>query len=185
MGQPKLLLPWAGGTLIEHVIGQWLASSVCRVIVVLHHDDVDLAETCRRARATVVVPAIPPPDMKSSVSHALNSIVAENTPMPTDAWLLAPADMPRLSTRLIDFIIAAYDPDSPQIIVPKYSGRRGHPVLFPWAMAGEVARLGPTEGLNLLVNRGPVRELEWPDDGPLVDIDTPTDYRRWRGDQLG
>jgi molybdenum cofactor cytidylyltransferase len=185
MGQPKLLLPWAGRTLVEHVIAQWLASRASRVIVVVHRDDVELAQACRRAGATIVVPAIPPPDMKSSVGHALSSIGTENSPTSTDAWLLAPADMPRLNMALIDFIIAAHDPNAPRIIVPTSGGRRGHPVLFPWAMAAEVACLGPDEGLNLLVNRGPVRELEWPDDGPLVDIDTPADYRRWQDDRQG
>ena len=46
------------------------------------------------------------------------------------APILAPADMPRLSKELIDFVIAAHRPEAPRIVVPTSGGRRGHPVLL-------------------------------------------------------
>ena len=49
MGEPKLLLPWRDGTLIEHVLAQWLASRVACLTVVVHPEDVELAAICRRA----------------------------------------------------------------------------------------------------------------------------------------
>ena len=79
-------------------------------------------------------------------------------------------------------MIAAHDAASPSIVVPTSDGRRGHPVLFPWLMAAEVPHLGPAEGLNVLVNRAQAIEVGWPDEDPLVDIDNPADYRRWRDD---
>ena len=50
MGEPKLLLPWRDGTLIEHVLAQWLASRVACVTVVVHPDDQELAAVCRARR---------------------------------------------------------------------------------------------------------------------------------------
>ena len=70
MGEPKLLLPWTGRPLIEHVLSEWRASRASRMIVVVHPDDVALADVCRGNEANVVVPEVPPPDMKSSVCQA-------------------------------------------------------------------------------------------------------------------
>ena len=180
MGAPKLLLPWKHGTLIEQVLAAWRASRVAKTFVVVHPADVTLADVCRRAGAEVVVPDDPPPDMKASVRHALAWIAAQHAPQESDAWLLAPADMPRLSAALIDTVVAAHDPAAPRVVLAASGGRRGHPVLFPWALAAEVPRLGPHEGLNALVGRNTVVEISWSDDSPLLDIDNPEDYRRLR-----
>jgi len=185
MGRPKLLLPWGGTTLIEHVLAAWRASRVTSVIVVVHPDDVALADVCRRAGADVVVPRRPPEDMKASVGHALAQIGAKHLPAAGDAWLVAPADMPGLSAALIDFVIAAHDAAAPRIIVPVSGRHRGHPVLFPWALAGEVSKLGSEEGLNELVARHPMVEVGWADETAFADVDSPEDYRRLRESDRG
>jgi molybdenum cofactor cytidylyltransferase len=180
MGRPKLLLPWRNATVIEHVLAAWLASDVERVVVVVHPDDASLAEICRRAGAEVVIPPAAPPEMKDSVLHALDFLRVAAAPSASDVWLLAPADMPTLPTAAIDLVIAAHDPDDARILVPRHAGRRGHPVLFPWPLCDEVARLGPSEGLNQLRRRFPVRELDFIEPAVLADLDTPDDYRRLR-----
>jgi molybdenum cofactor cytidylyltransferase len=180
MGQPKLLLPWGQATLIEHVLGQWLASRASRVVIVVHPEDTQLAELCRGAGAETVVPDTPPDEMKVSAAHGLAAIRARYNPAACDAWLLAPADMPRLSAALIDACISCHDATSLRIVVPTHGGRRGHPVLFPWPLADEVPKLSEHEGLNALLKRHPPLEMHWPDDSALADVDSPEDYRRWR-----
>ncbi|MBI2479659.1 MAG: hypothetical protein HYV60_13815, partial [Planctomycetia bacterium] len=63
---------------------------------------------------------------------------------------------------------------------PTSDGKRGHPVLFPWAVASSVATLAENEGVNALLERFPVRTLEC--SGPAIhgDLDTPDDYERLR-----
>lgn len=178
MGQPKLLLPWRGSTVIEHVLSAWKASRAARVVVVVHAADQALAEVCRRAGAEVVVPAVPPEDMKASVGHALRWLTDHAAPGAFDAWLVAPADMPRLSAALIDAVIAAHGPDEASILRPVSNGRRGHPVLFPWTLASAVEKLSADEGLDALVRRNPVREIAWTDAGTFEDLDLPADYER-------
>ena len=180
MGSPKLLLPWQGSTIIEHVLATWKATPVSRVVVVVHPDDHELACTCRGARVDVVVPAEPPPDMKASVGHGLEFLRREEIPTAADAWLLAPADMPLLTIGHIGQVLAAHDPAAPCIVVPRHAGRRGHPVLFPWSSSAEVQRLGSEEGLNRLLEQFDVREIAMADPGILADIDTPDDYRALR-----
>jgi molybdenum cofactor cytidylyltransferase len=178
MGKPKLLLDWKGRPHVEHILEQWRGSRVALVVVVIHPDDHALAEHCRRAGAEVVAPDNPPPDMKSSVGHALDWIRANASPRAVDAWMVAPADMPRLSAALIDRVITTYRPDLPQIILPASGGRTGHPVLFPWPHAAEVSQLGSDEGLNALVARSAVKEISWEDPTAFVDIDHPEDYEK-------
>lgn len=178
MGRPKLLLPWGDATVIERVVHTWRASHVDALVVVVHPDDLQLAEACRRFGADVVVAATPPPEMKDSVLIGLEYLAACYRPVPDDAWLLAPADMPELTTAAVDAVVGAWRMGGGPIVVPCHNGRRGHPVLFAWPLADEVRALGPAHGLNELVRRHPSREIELSDEAILADLDTPDDYGR-------
>ena len=91
---------------------------------------------------------------------------------------------------MIDAVIAASDagrrePSSADAIyTAAIAGRRGHPVLFPWPLAAEVDRLAGNEGLNTIVARHSVIEVEVggaaPGATPFADLDTPEDYQRLR-----
>jgi molybdenum cofactor cytidylyltransferase len=120
--------------------------------------------------------------MKDSVRAALAHLRQSAAPGPDDVWLMAPADMPELSSRVVDRLIAAASQFPGEILVPRAGGRRGHPVLFPFAFSNHVERLGPDEGLNRLLELLPVRELEWPaeaaEEAVPDDLDTPADYAR-------
>ena len=180
MGRPKLLLPWGDSTVIEHVLAAWRDSPVHRVVMVVHPDDGELADVARRCQATVVRPEVPPAEMKESVRIALEHVAAEFAPAADDAWLLAPADMPTLDRATIDRLVAAYQTAEPAIWVPRFEGRRGHPVLFPWPLAAEVGRLGPDEGVRALLDRHPVRTISAVGASVLEDLDTPKQYEQLR-----
>src|SRR5207249_3730723 len=96
----------------------------------------------------------PPPDMKASLQAALKHIERQHAPNRSDAFLVAPADMPRLSTAIIDRLVERHAAgQEATILVPTIAGRRGHPVLFPWSLAEEVFALAADEGLNVLVEK--------------------------------
>ncbi len=178
MGQPKLLLPWHGRAMIEHTLAAWQNSRVTRTVVVVHPDDQPLADVCRAAGCLVWQPDVPPPDMKASIRSGLNFIETQFEPIAADAWLVAPADLPTLASTVIDQLIARHDPCEPRILAPTAAGHPGHPLLFPWAVRGEIDRLGAEQGLNTLLTWFPPRQIEC---GPLArpeDVDTSEDYRR-------
>ncbi len=203
IGRPKLLLPLSDGrALIEHVLTAWRASSVSEIVVVMRGDDTALAERCRRGeRTTIVQPETDPPYMKASIAAGLDHLRHVHAPADDDAWLVAPADMPFLPATAIDAVIAAYrhrlpakasaatstgDATSrPKVIVPRCQGRCGHPVLFAWSLAAEVALLAPDEGLNRLVERHQALAVEVLDEGVLSDVDTPEDYARLQRGERG
>lgn len=180
MGRPKLLLPWRGSTVIERVLAVWQASDVERIVVVISPADHTLAEVVRGERVDVVIPQSPPPDMKASVLWALDHVERAYQPHSTDAWLLAPADLPHLTPTVINEVLRSYNPQSPAVLVPTLLGQRGHPVLFPWQMVAEARALRPPEGLNALLRRNSWLALPCDDVANAKawqDLDTPEDYQ--------
>lgn len=193
MRSPKLLLPWNGRTLIEHVLSNWRASRVDQVIVVVHPDDEELAAKC--AGVHVVRRNPPPAEMKDSIGYGLEAAADKFAAGPGDVWLVAPADMPNLSPAAIDMLLAASAAEvaggdksgavksgggAPRILAAARQGRRGHPVLFPWSLAPEVHALADDEGLNILTRRHEVVEVEVGDAAQFDDVDTPEDYAKLR-----
>jgi len=177
MGRPKLLLPWRSSTVIQCVLEAWMASEVDRVILVLRDGDAQLAEIGRRCGAdTLLVP--PPREMKDSVRHALQHLRDRYVPDESAWWLLSPADYPRLSAEVINRVCRACEVTGAEVVVPCVARRRAHPVALRWSLAAEVDALGPGEGVNALLARHRLEQVELNDPAMLEDLDTPDDYER-------
>jgi molybdenum cofactor cytidylyltransferase len=187
LGGAKLLLPLRGQPLLLHTLAAWHKSNVERTVVVVRPDDQLLAAVVRQAGAEVVVPELPPPDMKASLQAALRHIEGKYAPNATAAFLVAPADMPQLSPRIVDRLIELHNANSAgRVLVPALNGQRGHPVLFPWRFAASVHDLGGAEGLNVMVDRNqaelvPCEDLVSPGEYPFADVDTSAEYQRLTG----
>jgi len=180
MGQPKLLLPIAGKPLILHALAAWQQSRVDEIVVVVRPGDVALADVVRPAGVDVVIPTAAPPDMKASLICGLAHVAAMHRPNANDCWLVAPADMPGLSPRIINRLLDEAAAHPGQVVIPTIGGRRGHPVLLPWSLAGEVAQLAEDKGLNALIDRQEPHLVVCDDlapdaKGPFADIDTQED----------
>ena len=180
MGRPKLLLPWKGVTVIEHVVQTLLDAECSEVLVVIRSEDQLLQEAVRRTRATIVIPPVNPTDMRMSVQYGLQKLMQFCNPQPSDAWFLVPADHPTLEVEWVKTLQRVYRKHPLEIHVPVYEGRRGHPVLFPWSLAQEVTALPEDKGINALLHAHPsiVREQSFHFREILDDLDTPDDYRR-------
>jgi molybdenum cofactor cytidylyltransferase len=186
MQRPKLLLHWREKALIEHVLDAWTASQVRATAVVVRPDDDELAAVVERHGAIVVRPPLPPPDMRASVSFGLGEIRRLFSPLAQDAWLVAPADLPRLSTPVIDRLIAEHIGHPDAALRPVVGSRRGHPVLFPWHWTPRVRDLNADEGLNTLLQDGLTRDVDCGDllrPADLNDIDTPGDFEQLTADE--
>ena len=112
MGQQKLLLPWAGRTLIGHVAGQVAASGVDRIVAVTRGGDAPAGRGAEVAEALaglgvgrLEIAANPDAegDMLSSVRRGLRAL-----PGDCEGFLVAIGDQPTITAALIDRMIAAF-----------------------------------------------------------------------------
>ena len=178
MGTPKLVLPWRGATVIDHVISAWHEGGADRLIVVARAGDSQLVARSREAGAQVIEANPPPADMKASVWTGLAYVADQFQPRAEDVWLTAPADLPFLNAEVIRRLLVAHNPAAPAVLVAAHQGRRGHPVLFPWPYAAKVEGLAADEGLDRLVAQAEPVLIECGERAVCDDLDMPADYER-------
>ncbi len=139
---------------------------------------VQIIREAERAGGLVVTLTCETTDMRATVEHGLKFLETTSQPAPT-AFLVAPADCPRLSAQVINDLIAASSKSPNNLLVPTYQGKRGHPVLVPWRVVPQIKQLPFDQGLNAIVNSDPeLLEITVDDEGVLDDLDTPEDYER-------
>ncbi len=186
MGEPKLLLNLAGKTVIERLLNALDHPQITSRSVVVRSSDRPLQAEVTRLKGSLVIPAVDPPDMRASVAAAIESIEKQYAPDDSDGWLLVPADHPVLDRQLIETVLDCWKVNPSRILVPRCGQRRGHPTLFRWSLAREVARIPADRGLNWLLREfsNEVTELPVESTAAITDLDTPDDYQRllreWR-----
>lgn len=159
MGTDKLTLPWQNSTILETVIEAWLASQVDHVLVVIPAQRADLRHLLAEKSIEIVLAESVPPDMKGTVQLGLAKIAENFQPNQEDVWLVAPADMPTLSPKTIDAILAQQAKFPKNILVPVCGDQRGHPALFPWKLSERVFRLASDEGIKSLFRQDLLQEV--------------------------
>lgn len=179
MGEPKLLLPLGSQTVIARLLRVFSREEIADCIVVVRGDDTDLRDEVLAAGVTLVQLPIDPPDMRSSVEHALAEIRRRYSPTPDDGWILVPADHPMLEPAVLDQLIEHWSRSDCSILVPTHESRRGHPTFFRWSLAEEVPLIPPDQGINWLLktHSAEVAEVAVDDPAILIDLDTPEDYQ--------
>lgn len=180
MGQTKLLLDLGGIPILARLLDTLQQAGIDTVVVVTRKTESEIARFATERSAVVVQPDVDPPDMRSSVEHALEALREQRAPEPNDGWLLIPADHPVLEADIVKTIIREWLRHEAAILLPTFEGQRGHPTIFRWSLADEVSSIPQTHGLNWLVKSQPDRVLEVPvnSDAVLIDLDTPADYAR-------
>ena len=188
MGTPKLLLDVGGRTVVARLLRALEQSGVANRLVVIHPDDKALAAEVEQNGGRLVVPAVAPPDMLASVRHGLSAIditlkQSSESPGPDSPWLLIPADHPVVLAETVRDLLNTADANPGRIIVPTFQGRRGHPTVFAWKHAIQVAQIPKDEGFNWILKNSArdVVEIAVASEGVLLDLDTPNDYERLRG----
>lgn len=185
MGQPKLMLPWQDATLIDTVLHAWCSSRVNGIVVVIRSGDSELRDRCLAHGVTVVQPQRDPAEMRESIQLGLAYLLGSQSPAADDRWLVAPADMPGLSSALINSVLEGGVRAPGSVIIPTWRGRRGHPVLLPWQLASALEQLETGRGLRDLIAHQPIVELSVSDAEACVDVDTPAEWEAFQNRHRG
>jgi molybdenum cofactor cytidylyltransferase len=104
-------------------------------------------------------------------------------PSEIEGVIVCLGDMPLITGRDIDRLIAAFNPlEGRAIVVPTRRGKRGNPVLWAKRFFPEMTALAGDVGARHLIGEYAdlVAEVEMDSDGVLVDIDTPEALAEFR-----
>jgi molybdenum cofactor cytidylyltransferase len=172
MGGPnKLLAEIDGIPMVARVAQRLLASRARPIVAVLGNQ----AEAVDAALGKLPVERVRNPDFAAGLSTSLKRGIAA-LPDDLDGAIVCLGDMPLISGRHLDRLIAAFNPlEGRAIIVPTRGGKRGNPVLWSKRFFAEMGGLAGDVGAKHLIGEHAelVAEVEMDDDAVLVDIDTP------------
>ena len=159
-----------GKTMIARVVDNVLSSNARPVLVVLGHQ----AEQVEHALGGRPVRYVHAADYAEGLSASLKAGIAA-VPPECAAAVVCLGDMPLVTGRMIDRLLAAYDPDEGRLIVlPVFHGKQGNPMLWDRRFFPEILQIGGDSGARFLVGKHmeSVAEVEMADDAVLRDFDT-------------
>ena len=172
MGGPNKLLAAIDGTpMVAHVARRLLASRARPIVAVLGNQ----ADTVDIALGKLPVKRVRNPEFAAGLSTSLKRGIAA-LPSDLDGVIVCLGDMPLISGRHLERLIAAFNPlEGRAIIVPTRRGKRGNPVLWSRQFFPEMTGLAGDVGAKNLIGEHAefVAEVEMDDAAVLVDIDTP------------
>ena len=177
MGRSKALLPIDGETFIERIVGALARSRVGKIIVVLGHDADELRRQIEFLPVTILINQDYRLGQISSLQVAVRYLDKDEN---CDGMLVHLVDHPYIDGALVDLMIERFHASKKLIVVPRYHGKRGHPVIFSRALFAELLNAPLDQGAKAVVNahRDETLEIETDDPGIAVDIDTPELYRQ-------
>jgi len=173
MGQPKLLLPWKGETLIRQAARIALEAGLSPVMVVTG----SYATEITGALSGLDVQVVFNPDWQTGQSTSVRAGI-QALPGDTRAVLFLLGDQPFVTPELIRKLVKTYRQTRPVILAPYVGEKRSNPVLFDRSVFGELCQLHGDAGARSIFGKYPPAAMQWPDERLLLDIDTPEDYAR-------
>ena len=181
MGSPKALLRYRGETFLDTLVGRFRARCP-EVIVVLGAGAGAIRAGTVRAARFVVNPGWPN-GMTTSLQCGLRAVPAE-----AEGVLFTLVDHPAVSAATVDALLAppglaGETAGAPLVRVPRYQGRRGHPIWFSRELISEFLALPKTGAARDVVRSHTAQTefLDTDDPGILADIDDAEAYRKLTG----
>lgn len=178
MGEPKALLPAGDGTFLARAVRALAEGGCAPVIVVLapEGEAPDVAAEAARLEVEVAVSADPEAEQVDSLRAGVRALPEE-----AEAAVVLPVDVPDATGELVGRLVAGFRRTGAPVVVPAAEGRHGHPVLFARTALAELLEGPLPEGARSVVHRHEDDLLEIPVGRLPPDLDTPAEYRRWRG----
>ena len=167
----KMLAQVRGKPMVVHAVEAALSSDAVEVIVVTGHERDRLEAALARHEVKFAHNAEFDRGLSTSLSRGISALDPE-----VEAVLICLGDMPELSARHLNRLIAGFDPvEGRAICVPTFGGKRGNPVLFARELFPEMQDVRGDVGAKHLIGEHDelVCEVEMDDRAVLLDIDSP------------
>lgn len=167
----KLLVPDATGVpMVARVVDNALASQARPIIVVTGHERERIEEVLA-GRPVLFAHA---EDYAAGLSASLKAGLSA-VPEDAEGVLVCLGDMPLVTAKMLDRMIAAFDPEEGRaIVMPTYRGKQGNPMLWGREFLPEMDEITGDVGARHLVGKHAdrVAEVEMASDAVLRDFDT-------------
>ena len=172
-GGEKLLHPLEDGVAIAAHAARSLLAVTPDVIAVVRWGDFPLYEMLEQEGCQVTMFQGAARGMGASLAHGVGEARG------ADGWVIALADMPRISAGTVRKVFAALE-EGDLIVAPARKGERGHPVGFGAALRNELLALDGDQGARAVVerHRDKVRLVECDDPGIFYDVDRKSDLKQ-------
>ena len=189
MGSPKALLAYQGRPFLEHLLEVTVHPKIGVRRVVLGAHAEPIAKNIVLTADEIVINPDWENGQLSSIQAALRSLRAtgqmanEGTTQGTDGLLLCLIDHPLISGALVNELIQQFYATRGKIVLPKYEGRRGHPVIFPAALYEELMRAPMDKGARAVVwaHAADVLEVPTNEEGCILNLNDPETLLRATG----
>jgi molybdenum cofactor cytidylyltransferase len=180
MGRPKALLEIDGETFLARICRRLREAGMSDVVVVLGRDAAEIQSGWNRGNERIVLNHRPQDGQISSLNLALESFLPGLWP---DAVFVCLVDSPLVRAETYRRLAAEWRQRQGQMVVPRYQGKRGHPLVLDHRFWHE-CRLAPLDqGLHWVTHRHrpEMVDVDVDDPGVVRDADTPDDYERLIG----
>ena len=170
LGEPKQLLPYGSGTLLDHTLETARASGFDQLIVALGGGSEEIRRQVDLSGAEVVENPDYGEGCSSSIAAGLSAVDARS-----EVLVLMLGDQPGVTAATVRALIAGRGEAT--LAVCRYDDGRGHPLAFSRALFGELRELHGDKAVWKLMDRraGEVVEVRVPGSIP-PDVDTREDY---------
>ena len=176
LGQPKQLLHYKNGALINFIIKQIINGGILEIKVVLGsqfkqiksqiiYDDVEVIENQDWEEG-----------ISSSIRCGLTHISAK-----TQAVVFFVVDQPHLNSKIIKKIIEKYKTSNANVIATKVVDQLTHPVLFRRVLFPKLLELRGDIGGKSLFKNEILETIDWDNKRLLMDIDSLADFEKITG----
>lgn len=172
MGNNKLLLPFKGMPLVQHVVTAARHSHLSSVTVVLPENS-ELEKKLVLTGCTVAHSI----NRKDGQAESLKTGL-QNIPKHVQGVMVLLGDLPLITTATINHLLAVFSDHPDHWIIPTHQAIRGNPVTIPSSYITRMLTLRGDTGARplLALSDTPKHMVEVDDVGPFFDIDTPQQY---------
>jgi molybdenum cofactor cytidylyltransferase len=176
MGRNKLLLQLDGESLLRRLVRRAVAARLDPVIVVVGFE----AGRAVGELAGLPCRAVINPDYRRGLNGSLKAGVRA-APTTAAAALVMLADMPHVTTEMMETLVLRYRATGAGLVISDYEGVNAPPMLFDRTLFAELEAMEGDDGGKDVISRhrGEALVVSWPA-AALDDLDLPEDYDRAR-----
>jgi molybdenum cofactor cytidylyltransferase len=184
MGSPKALLPLHGTSFLGHLLHiiqrstskaeTGKAIGCTRIVLGAHTREI-----------TSKIPLdhgaiVPNPNWREGQLSSIKEAIRSLKEVQTDGIVLFLVDHPLVSAELVSELVHQFYLTGRAIVVPKFAGKRGHPVIFAARLYDELLAAPAEQGARAVVWAHPQEVLEVPtsEEGVVLNLNDPEALRR-------